>query len=179
MIAYKFLRTDGTSVFTGFSWPLPGGAPGAWVDARVDPCRSGIHACRASDLPLWVGRVLYEVELEGSVVEQPTKLVAPRGRLVRRVEAWDDELRDAYTRMCADRAHELARGQSPPLADWDAMIEPSIPEGPALIGFIAARIAEEISGVDAYHAERRGQTEWLVKRLGLGRRRGIRSRFRR
>ena len=35
MIAYKFLRGDGSSVFTGFRWPLPGGAPGAWVDAPV------------------------------------------------------------------------------------------------------------------------------------------------
>ena len=31
-----------------------------------------------------------------------------------------DELRDVYTRMCADRGHELALGQSPPLEDWSA-----------------------------------------------------------
>jgi hypothetical protein len=41
-------------------------------------------------------------------------------------------------------------------------------EGPALLGFVAARIAEEISGRDAYHAERARQTAWLVERLGLG-----------
>ena len=167
MIAYKFLRADGTGVFTGFRWPLPNGGPGAWVDARVEPCRSGVHACRPRDLPLWVGRAMYEIELEGDVVEERSKVVAPRGRLLRRIEAWD-ELRDAYTRMCADRGHELALGQSPPLQDWDAVIEPSIPEGPALLGFVAARIAEEISGVEAYHAERARQTEWLVERLGLG-----------
>jgi hypothetical protein len=167
VIAYKFLRPDGTSVFAGFHWPLPDGGPGRWVDARVDPCRSGIHACHVSDLPLWVGRTLYEIELDGEVVEQRSKLVASRGRLVRRVQAWDDQLRDAYTRMCADRAHELALGQSPPLEAWDAVVEPSVPEGPALLGFVAARIAEEISGTDAYHVERARQTEWLVERLGL------------
>ena len=59
MIAYKFLRPDGTSVFTGFSWPLPNGGPGPWVEATVDPCRSGIHACRPEHLPLWAGPVLY------------------------------------------------------------------------------------------------------------------------
>jgi hypothetical protein len=164
--AYKFLRPDGTSVFSGFQWPLPNGRPGAWVDARVDPCRSGIHACRPSDLPLWVGRVMYEIELDGEIVEQRMKVVAPRGRLIRRIEAWD-ELRDVYTRMCADRAHELASSVSPPLESWDAVVEPSIPEGPALLGFVAARIAEEISGTDAYHEERRRQTAWLVERLGL------------
>ena len=47
------------------------------------------------------------------------------------------------------------------------VIEPSIPEGPALLGFVAARIAEEASGADAYHAERARQTEWLVEQLGL------------
>jgi hypothetical protein len=167
VIAYKFLSPDGTSVFSGFQWTLPVDGPGAWVDAAVAPCRSGIHACRPSHLPLWVGRVLHEIELAGEVVEQRTKVVASRARLLRRVEAWDDALRDTYTRMCADRAHELALGASPPLEDWDAVVEPSVREGAALLGFVAARIAEEISGTDAYYAERAKQTEWLVERLGL------------
>ena len=51
MIAYKFLRSDHTGVFTRFRWPLPGGAPWAWAEAPVVPCRSGIHACRVADLP--------------------------------------------------------------------------------------------------------------------------------
>jgi hypothetical protein len=167
VIAYKLLRRDGTSLFTGFSWPLPNGEPGRWVDARVESCRSGIHACRVSDLPYWLGRVLYEIELEGEVVELGSKLVAPRGRLVRRVDGWDDELRDAYTRMCAERAHELAYSASPPLEAWDALVEPSVREGPALLGFMAARIAEEVRGPEAYRRERTRQATWLVERLGL------------
>jgi hypothetical protein len=165
VIAYKFLRSDGTGVFTRFRWPLPNGGPGAWVDAQIDPCASGIHACRRADLPLWVGRALYEIELGGEVLEGPMKVVAARGRLLRRIEAWDDAARDEYTRMCADRAHELARGAS--LDGWDAMIEPSVPEGPALLGFMAARIAEEISGRDAYRAERDRQAGRLAERVGL------------
>jgi hypothetical protein len=164
VIAYKFLRPDGTSVFTGFRWPLPDGGSGKWVEAGPDPCRSGVHACRPSHLPLWMGRALYEVELDGEILDEGTKLVAARGRLLRRVEAWDDAARDAYTRMCADRAHELARGT---LEEWDAVVEPSVPEGPALLGFVVARIAEELSGTEAYHAERARQTAWLVDRLGL------------
>jgi hypothetical protein len=165
MIAYKFLRADGTSVFTDFRWPLPEGGPAPWVDAAIDPCRSGIHACLVAQLPLWAGRTLYEIELDGDVVEEAMKVVAPRGRLLRRIDAWTDAFRDEYTRMCADRAHELARGAS--LDAWDAVIEPSVPEGPALLGFVAARIAEEISGPDAYAAERRRPADWLRERLGL------------
>ena len=167
MIAYKFLRADGSSVFSAFRWPLPDGAPGAWVDARIDPCRSGIHACRPADLPYWAGRALYEIELEGQIVQEPTKLVASRGRLLRRLGQYEDGLSDVYTRVCADRAHELALGASPALEEWDAVIEPSIPEGPALLGFVAARIAEERGGADAYRAERARQSAWLAERLGL------------
>jgi hypothetical protein len=167
VIAYKFLTPDGTGVFTGFNWPLPNGGPGAWVEANVEPCRSGIHACRPEHLPLWAGQVLYEVELDGQIVEERTKVIAGRARLARRIDAWNEALRDRYTRMCADRGHELARAASPPLERWEAVIEPSIPEGPALLGFVAARIAEEASGPEAYHAERARQTEWLVEQLGL------------
>ena len=167
MIAYKFLRPDGSSVFASFRWPLPEAEPGDWVEAPVEPCRSGIHACRASHLPHWAGRALYETELGGRIVEDAGKVIAERARLARRVRAWDEQ-RDAYTRMCADRAHELVRGAPPELAHWDSVVEPSIPEGPALLGFVAARIAEEIEGrADAYHAERARQARWLVERLGL------------
>ena len=154
MRAYKFLRADGRGPFSRFAWPLPDGAPGAWVGAPADPCRSGIHACRAGDLPYWAGQVLYEVEL-----------VAARGRLLRPIAAWDDELRATYTRFCADRAHEIASGAG--IEPWAGVVEPSIPEGPALLGFVAARIAEVAGGVDAYHAERARQAAWLSSRLGL------------
>jgi hypothetical protein len=167
MIAYKFLRAGGTSPFTDFAWPLPRSGPGPWLEAPVDPCRSGIHACHRDDLPLWLGRELYEVELDGEIVEEPVKLIASRARLVRRIDAWDDRLRDEYTRMCADRAHDLASASSPPLTGWDAVVEPSIPEGPALLGFVAARIAEERGGRTAYLDERARQARWLAERLSV------------
>jgi hypothetical protein len=167
VIAYKFLRLDGTSVFTGFRWPIEGLGTDTWIEARVDPCRSGIHACRAEHLPLWAGQTLYELELNGEIREDSGKLIGSRARLTRRIEAWEESVRDRYTRMCADRAHELARSASPPLEQWEAAVEPSVREGPALLGFMAARIAEELDGPEAYTAERRRQTAWLVDELGL------------
>ena len=166
MIAYKFLSGEGTSLFTGFSWPLPGDGPGAWVEAPIDPCRTGLHACRREDLPYWPARRLFEIELDGEIVAEPTKVVASRARLLRRIDAWD-RIADVYTRMCADRAHELARSATPPLESWDAVVEPSVPEGPALLGFVAARIAEQLAGPEAYRAERARQAQWLADRLGL------------
>ena len=165
MKAYKFLRADATGVFTRFAWPLPDGGPGPWVEAEPDPCRSGIHACRLGDIPYWAGRVLYEIEIDGDIVAHKTKLVAPRGRLLRRVDGWDDDFRAALTRHCADRAHQLARGGG--IERWEEVIEPSIPEGPALLSFVAARIAEEVGGVGAYHAERARHADWITDRLQL------------
>lgn len=164
MIAYKFLRAEGATVFSAFRWPLPGDGPGAWVEAPVVPCRSGIHACRPSDLPYWVGPRLYEIELDGEIVEERTKVVAPRGRLLRRLTVWEDELADAFTRSCAEHAHTIA-GADPALAAWDAGIDASIPEGPAMLGFMAAAIAEQRGGLEAYRAERQRQAAWLAERL--------------
>jgi hypothetical protein len=163
VIAYKFLRPDGRGVFTKFAWP----GVGEWVEAPIVPCRSGIHACRLADLPLWLGREMYEVELAGEIVAERTKVVASRARLLRRIDGWDDALRAAYTRDCADRGHALVRAGGARIARWAEVIEPSLPEGPALLGFVAARIAEERDGVAAYHAERARQSAWLAERLGL------------
>ena len=166
MIAFKFLRADGTGPFSGFAWPLPDGGPGEWVGAEVDPCRTGVHACRPSDLPYWIGARLYAVELGGQITEQADKVVAERARLLRRVEAWD-AIRDEWVHWCADRAHELAQGARDLDPHWQEVIEPSREIGDAcLLGFIAARIAEEIHGPDAYRAERGRQGEWLSARLG-------------
>ena len=79
MIAYKVLREDGTSVFTSHRWALPEGGPSRWVEAPVDVCRSGLHAWRAADLPLWVGHSLYEIELEGQRAQQAAWLGARLG----------------------------------------------------------------------------------------------------
>ena len=166
MKAYKFLADDGSGIFSRFRWPAPDGAPGAWVEAALSPCRSGVHACRPSDLPYWIGPTLYEVELAGEILEHGMKIVAERGRLTRRIDAWNDTTREEYSQICIARASELAASTSKPLERWAPPREASA-AGPALMGFIAARIAEEIGGLDAYLDERTRQSDWLVDRLGL------------
>ena len=79
--------------------PVSGQQSQEWVEAPVEPCRSGIHACRPGDLPMWVADELYEIELAGEIVHERTKVVAPRARLLRRV--------DAYTRWAFNPQPEL------------------------------------------------------------------------
>jgi hypothetical protein len=163
--AYKFLAEDGMGVFSRFAWPLPNGGPGRWVEAEaVVQCRSGVHACRVIDLPYWVAPMLYEIELDGAIDRQALKVVALRGRLIRRIDGWNNEARAAYTLMCRERAAELAAAAQPP-GLWAP--RSGTTAGPALMGFMAARIAEELGGVDGYLEERMRQSAWLAERLGL------------
>jgi hypothetical protein len=161
--AYKFLAADGSGVFSRFRWSLPDGGPGAWAESEVDPCRTGIHACRRVDLPYWLAPSLYEIELDGDVEEQALKVVATRGRLLRRIDTWDDEARGAYVQKCIARAAELARDRLEP---WAPAPE-DFAAGPALAGFMSARIAEELGGVEAHLDERMRQSTWLAERLRL------------
>ena len=170
MIAWKFLEPGGKAPFTGFRWPLPDGGPGEWVDAGiVAPCRSGIHACRIRDLPIWMGATLFEMELDGDVVEQERKLVATRGRLLRRVSAWDAELLDAFGGFCRDRTR-LRVGYVPGLSAFVGDVDRFRAESRfGLAAFAAARAAELRDGSRAYDQERSAQAAWLAERLGLGR----------
>lgn len=109
MLAYKFTGPGGQGTFTGFRWPLPqAGEPGDWVRAQAaEVCVAGIHACRIEQLPHWLGRELWVVELSGEVIESPYKLVAPAGRLVSRVRGWPSAERE-FAEDCAARSLDLA-----------------------------------------------------------------------
>lgn len=163
MIAYKVLDDDRLAPFTRFRWP-----EGEWVEAEsVDACRSGIHACRTSDLPYWLGKELWEIELDGDIVEHERKVIARRGRLIRRIREWDLDLLRAFTDSC--RAETKRRvGSIPTLSGYVADIERfRSQDRHGLAAFAAARAAELSSGPAAYERERRRQAAWLAARLGL------------
>ena len=85
MRAYKFLDAQGRSPYTGALWP----SPGAWMEASsVRQCRDGVHACSAADLSWWLAAQLWEIELDGDIIEARHKVVAatrPPGSSDRRV----------------------------------------------------------------------------------------------
>ena len=111
MIAYKFLRSGGVGPFSGYAWPLPpAGRPGAWVvgGAGTELCQTAVHACRVGDLPWWLQDELWEAELDGEVSAGRHKVMAPRARLVRRVEAWDAACAQRFADACAMRARDHA-----------------------------------------------------------------------
>jgi hypothetical protein len=102
--AYKFFDAQGRSPYTGVSWP----SPGAWVEAAsVRQCRDGVHGCRPADLSWWLAAQLWEIELDGDIVEARHKVVARRGRLVRRVDEYAAAVR-ALGELSSWRCRDLA-----------------------------------------------------------------------
>jgi hypothetical protein len=156
---FKVLRQGRVAPFSGLVWP----EPGEWVEADgLDPCRRGIHACRLRHLPHWLGPELWEIELDGELSEEGRKVVAPRGRLVRRVEGWDDAAARAYVEACIGEARVRAE-RSPELAGYTPKPGPRA----AVAGYIVARLAELQDGVEGYEAERERQARWLAAELEL------------
>ena len=111
MIAYKFLSEGAVGFFSRHAWPHPTeDAPGDWVrvEGEIQPCLSGVHACTPEDLVDWLDDELWEIELEDPVGGFDGKPLARAGRLVRRVESWNDESARAFVRHCVDHTARLA-----------------------------------------------------------------------
>jgi hypothetical protein len=162
--AYKFLRPGAIGRFSGFAWPAPeGDGPGPWVDAVPSACATGIHACDVADLPYWLDAELWEIELGGQVQRTDKKLVAQRGRLLHRIDGWDDGAMDALAAAC--RARVAERAQANP--ELEPFVGDTPTTRPWAATFVAARAAELDAGPAAYAAEREWQARWIAERLGL------------
>jgi hypothetical protein len=164
VIAYKFLRAGSVAPFTGFRWE-----PGRWVEAGdAVPCEEGVHACRIEDLPFWTNDELWEIELDGEVVASGRKVVASRGRLLRRVDGWTAESARAFGDASSARARALSDA-----LPGDAMArayaedaERRAGQGRAYVAtYIAAVAAEHVGGPAGRDAERAAQADWFRELL--------------
>jgi len=110
MIAFKFLARGAVGPFTGFEWPTPSASsPGAWVE--VPPAsfpNRGIHGCLVEQLPYWLDEELWEAELDGVVHHAPMQVITSRGRLLRRVVSWTEEVAAELARACLFKARDAA-----------------------------------------------------------------------
>jgi len=170
MQAYKFMREGAVSPFSGARWTV-----GEWMEGgpgAPNPCRQGVHGCRPADLPYWLNRELWEVELDGEIAETEYKLVAERGRLVRRVDRWERRTYRRFAEACA--AEVRALGVDDVAHDCNIVIDKG---AYGLAVYFAAVGAERAGGEEGRAAERRRQAEWLGEHvLAPGRRRLFRRR---
>lgn len=168
MIAWKFLAPGAIGPFSRFAWPVPTGAgAGEWVQAAVHPCSTGIHACAIADLPWWLHRELWEIELSGDIARGRHKLVAESGRLVRRVTEWDRNAMHEFCEDCAGRVRDYAT-RSPAAAVYLEDLDDDVAGCLAsTAGDDAARAAVAADGPGAREVEKAAQARWLTARLGL------------
>jgi hypothetical protein len=166
MEALKFLRPGRVGPFSRVTWP----EPGEWLEAehRTELCRVGIHALLPDVLARWVGEELWRIEVDGAEMLAPGIVVAPRGRLVARVEEWSDETAREFARACAEHVSGVTMGRgSEYAADAKAAAEEAVADFTATtVAYMAAHAAEDAAS-GGYDAERLWQSGWLAARLGV------------
>jgi hypothetical protein len=102
--ALKFLSEGAVGPYSGFKWPTPKGSkPGKWVKATgpLIACSNGIHATTLDHALDWLNAECYVIELHGESVEADNKLCYREGRLVRRVEEWNEKNARLFAADCA------------------------------------------------------------------------------
>jgi hypothetical protein len=136
------------------------------------PCSSGVHACPVETLPTWVNDELWQIELDGEVVQFESVLVARRGRLVERVPDWNLATGREFATACAERIRHRAAATAEPLrvayADFlEGLAEAANDSaGVSLTAYGAAHALDE-SEPGTFKSERAWQARWLAERLGL------------
>ena len=179
MIAYKFLARDGRAPFGERDWPLPQGSrPGAWIEAEPGPleaCGNGVHACEPNDLPYWINDELWQVELAGERISGPQSLVARRGRLTARVDAWNPQNARTFARGCMRRAEDYVATLSSVTmrelgAQYMATASARLESGHFAVTAYASAMAftlQQASAASAFSDERLQQGRTLTQTLGL------------
>jgi hypothetical protein len=132
--------------------------------------RRGIHAMQPTALPKWMTEKLWRVELTDDEESGGGIVLARRGRLVERINGWDDETACAYAEACI---RYLPKGGSDIVrtraADTVAAAATVVAgSAAASVGYCAAHAAESDSP-GGYERERRrrrshgGMGAWLSR----------------
>jgi hypothetical protein len=182
VIAYKFLNAAGRGRFSEACWPLPvDGGPGAWLSASLPllPCVRGVHALLPQQLPFWLDQQLWEIELDGQIIERDSMLVAQRGRLLRRIEGWSQAGWEALcefvrqrsemhiARVAQECSEQLERARFY-MQEVDAFIGLGAYPTAVYVAAVAAHVGSALAPEAAYRAERAQQAHFLSGYLQLG-----------
>lgn len=114
IVVWKSTMVGGGPVCGKRGLPLPcNGRPGRWHDTEGDPilCQRGVHGCRTLRDALcggWLHGWLWVAELRGPFAEEPGSKVAGRsGRLLFRVENWNEQTYRLFAADCAEAVGHL------------------------------------------------------------------------
>jgi hypothetical protein len=191
VVAYKFLARGAIGPVSRVPWPAV--ELGAWIaaDGPVAMCRAGVHACLPDQLSFWLHEELWKVELSGELSRGVDCVIAPRGRLVERVEEWSEKS-GAQRFSTAVRDHAASRVAGASAAERQALqgyvddaswhVNHGTRESPALAALCASMAVAQLDAWPtrvtdkpdadalerAYRRERAWQSAWIVEAMGLG-----------
>lgn len=107
----KFTAPGGFAYAGRGRWHLPqGGQPGKWMrDYKTAPvlCERGYHWCEARHATLHLHAECYLIEPRGVTVRGDNKCVSQGGRLLRRVETWNERAARLFAADCAEAVVHL------------------------------------------------------------------------
>ena len=154
-LAIKFLTADGRGPQSNFKWPQPG----EWVETKgeLSACHNGVHAATLAQALTWCDSSAWLIELDGEIIEADYKLCARRGRLVRRLDAWDERSARLFAADCAERVLPIFERERPNDARPRKAIEAARAYARGEIhaaGLAAARVAAWAAAGDAWDAAR-------------------------
>jgi hypothetical protein len=116
---------------------------------------------------------MWRIELDGRVQEIETRIFADRGRLIARVDGWNEDAAREFALDCAARTHRWVavgrRERRGTPAALDAYASDARGHTGAdvanVAGYVAALAAAEVAGHGAGSEERRRQAEWIGARI--------------
>lgn len=167
---------------------------GGWqprIEGELKPCVRGFHVCRETDLDLWRGTELAEVEID------PVKMIASEDKIV--VRSWRLVRWLAWSRMdmvdCAEKDAAVAAESAAAVADSDFAIIRATACAAACAANAAARASSVACAADAAVAaaqvssaalrttdrtirtaasERKRQKKWILSRIADNEKKGMR-----
>jgi hypothetical protein len=166
VIAYKLLASGSIGPFSRFPWPTPAAdRPGPWVTAAANPVSVGIHATTAAEVRLWINDELWQIELDADVRREGATLVASSGRLVSRVEAWNDATKQRFIDLCAERIRRYAALSTAAAPFVDEVAEDARLQRPDLAAKDAEIAAYLAGGPSSQAEEQEEQSSWFIELL--------------
>ena len=123
---YKIMKGDGKTLHGREGW-----TPGQWMPAlegELVPCKNGYHVVTDVQAGRWLeqGVEVWEVEVEGEVIDAGDKSVCRKARLTRKVGTFTEPRWKAYKEATAPAWKAYKEAIAPALKAYDEAIAPAL-----------------------------------------------------
>ena len=108
---YKTTQKDRNGTHTAFQYP----EINIWttpVEGKLIACENGYHFCTIEQLPEWLSEEIYEVEVDGDILNGYNKLVSRSIRLNKKLN-WNEKTQRLFAADCAEHVLHIFEDEYP------------------------------------------------------------------